>query len=80
MIIHKWLRWFKSLFAWKQIRNTGVWLYEENTVTGKRRATLINTGCWQPMDRTFMRKGDKVRQYNGEYVIGTDDEIRYTAN
>lgn len=31
-------RWFKSLLAWRTVRDSGVWLYKENTVTGRRKA------------------------------------------
>ena len=72
------LRWLKSLFAWRPVRNTGVWLYEENEITGQRCATEIGS-CWQPLNHSFMRKGDLVRCRNGRYVIGSDDEIRYSS-
>lgn len=68
------VRWFQSLFAWRPIRNTGVWLYEQNNVTGQRRA-IDAGGCWQPLDWDFMRAGDIVVSRRGRYVIGTDAEI-----
>ena len=33
------IRWFRSLFAWHLVENSGVWLYWENTVTGRRDIT-----------------------------------------
>lgn len=31
-------RWVRSLFAWREVFRAGVWAYEENAVTGARRA------------------------------------------
>lgn len=67
-------RWFRSLFAWRPVRNTGVWLYEQNSVTGRRRA-IDAGGCYQPLDRSFMRDGDIVVSRRGTYAIGTGAEI-----
>ncbi len=42
------IRWFKSLFAWQHIGDLGVWRYEENTITGARRAIRLDglNGPW----------------------------------
>lgn len=37
-------RWLKSLFAWRFVADTGVWRYEENSVTRKRRAYSVGGG------------------------------------
>lgn len=34
-------KWWKSLFAWRLVGELGVWRYEENVATGKRRAIRI---------------------------------------
>lgn len=73
------IRWLKSLFAWRPVRNTGVWLYQENGITGRRMAMESGGGCWQPLDRSFMRDGDIVVSRRGRYVIGTDSEIVFGA-
>lgn len=50
--------WLRSLVAWRDVRFTGGWLYRENSVTGKRMA--IRNGGYQPLDLTFLRKGDII--------------------
>ena len=70
------MRWLKSLFAWHAVRNSGVWLYSENRVTGQRCATLRST-CFQPLDHQWLRNGDIVVGHRGRYVIGTESEIIY---
>lgn len=68
------IRWLRSIFAWKAVRNTGVWLYYENDITGRRRAVKI-MDAHQPLDRSFLRKGDSVISPWGSYVIGEQSEI-----
>lgn len=68
------IRWLRSLFAWHPVRNTGVWVYWENSVTGQRGAT-IRMKCYQPLDRSFIRNGDVVNGLNGRYVVGSESEI-----
>jgi hypothetical protein len=67
------IRWFRSLFAWRAIRSTGVWVYCENTVTGRRSAHWC--GNYQPLDWDFMRDGDIVHGPRGTYVIGAESEV-----
>lgn len=43
------VRWFKSLFAWHVVLDSGVYLYKENSVTGSRTAVKYARG-WQPLD------------------------------
>lgn len=66
-------RWLKSLFAWRAVRNSGVWVYTENSVTGRRAAHW--QGNYQPLDFEFMRDGDIVFGPRGRYVIGHESEI-----
>jgi hypothetical protein len=63
----------RSLFAWRAVRNTGVWLYSENTVTGQREAQWLRN--YQPLDRSWLRSGDVVYGPRGRYVIGSESEI-----
>ena len=70
------IRWFKSLFAWKVIFRSGVWLYYENTVTGQRKAAWCR-GCYGPMRQDWIRDGDIVEGPRGRYIVGTESEIIY---
>lgn len=65
------IRWLRSLFAWRVVRQSGVWVYCENSVTGRRSARWRG-GCYGPLDRTFMRQGDIVHGPYGDYVIGAE--------
>ena len=38
------LRWLRSLIAWRTVHDSGVWLYQENAVTGARRALRFSPG------------------------------------
>lgn len=51
------LRWVRSWFAWRRAFEAGVWLYEENTVTGRRRATRIESGGHSPVDFDWLDAG-----------------------
>ena len=64
------IRWLKSLFAWKDIRDSGVWIYSENAVTGQRKAYRYGGG-WQPLDYSFLRKGDMVVDHRGVRLVAT---------
>lgn len=48
------MRWIKSLFAWETRRDTGVWLYQENMVTGARRIVRIAGSGYQPRDFSWL--------------------------
>ncbi|MFN7340224.1 MAG: hypothetical protein ACK5VI_03980 [Opitutia bacterium] len=52
------IRWLRSIFAWETRRDTGVWLYQENTVTGERRITRISRCGYQPCDFGWLRQGN----------------------
>lgn len=38
------MRWLKSIFAWRTVADTGVWLYEQNDITGARRVCRVGGG------------------------------------
>lgn len=38
----------RAIFAWEVYRDTGVWRYSENKVTGKRSAVKV-AACGQPL-------------------------------
>jgi hypothetical protein len=48
------MRWIKSLFAWETRRDTGVWIYQENMVTGARRIVRIARAGHQPCDFSWL--------------------------
>ena len=50
------LRWFLSLFAWREEHHSGVWLYEQNAITGQRRATKVS-GCYQSVNLEWLTAG-----------------------
>lgn len=52
-------RFLRSLFAWRDHHQCGAWLYQENMITGDRRAFQIYTG-YSPIDRTFIRGSDRI--------------------
>jgi hypothetical protein len=51
------LRFLKSLFAWKTIKFEGVYRYDENCVTGARRALRTCQGGHSPVDLDWLDAG-----------------------
>lgn len=49
-------RFLLAPFAWRDVRDQGVWLYQQNTVTGARRAVRISR-CGQPIDFEWLANG-----------------------
>ena len=47
------LRWLKIQFAWRQVRDSGVYIYEENEITGQRRVIPYSL-AYQPLDRVWL--------------------------
>lgn len=52
------IRWIRSLFAWREVRNTGLNSYQANTVTGARRVVRLVSGGYQPVDGGWLRTGE----------------------
>ncbi len=52
------IRWLKSLFAWRTVRDTGVWKYQLNEVNGRRRIVRVVDGGYQPVDLMWVRTGE----------------------
>ena len=50
-------RWFRSLFAWRVVRDTGVWVYLQNDVTGARRVIRGDCNGHQPVDHEWVETG-----------------------
>lgn len=47
----------KSLFAWREIHDTGVYSYQQNAITGGRRIRRINAGGYQPINDAWLNGG-----------------------
>ena len=43
------IRWLRIIFAWETKRDSGVWIYQENRITGARRVFYRGAG-YQPLD------------------------------
>lgn len=59
------IRWLKSLFAWRLVREAAVWHYYENGVTGRRSAHRIVTGGHSPLDWDWLLSGKDCPLVNG---------------
>jgi hypothetical protein len=46
-------KWFRSLRGWQLVWDTGIWRYEENTVTGDRFAYRHGRG-WERVNRDWV--------------------------
>jgi len=49
------IRWIKAFFAWRVVRDTGVWIYLQNSVTGERKAFRY-VEAYQPCDHVWLRQ------------------------
>jgi hypothetical protein len=49
------ITWIKSLFAWRDVKWTPVWRYQENSVTGRRRAIRCGSG-YTPLDFDWLER------------------------
>ena len=55
------IRWFKSLFAWETDFEAGIYAYQENRVTGARRARRVVVGGWSPINWGWLtRQADRA--------------------
>lgn len=43
-----------STFAWRHVQTKGVWRYEENSVTGERRALRDQPWGHSPLDEAWL--------------------------
>lgn len=50
------MRWLRSLFAWREVRDTGAHTYQVNAVTGARRVLRCGAG-YQPVDAGWLATG-----------------------
>ncbi len=65
------IRFFRSIFAWRTVRDTGVWRYSENAVTGRRKAVWGGYG-YQPVDHGLLGVGDVIYGPRGREVIDSE--------
>jgi hypothetical protein len=59
------MRWLRSLFAWRFVRVSGIWEYEENAVTGARRASNWCRGGYSPLDWHWLLAGNGMPRIDG---------------
>lgn len=58
-------RFIRSIFAWQFVKIDGIWLYEQNAVSGRRRATEILAGGYSPVDLDWLDAGNGHPLING---------------
>ena len=47
-------RFFREVGRWRTVHDTGVWRYQENTATGRRRILRVNFNGYQPIDASWV--------------------------
>ena len=47
-------RFFREFGRWRTVHDTGVWRYQENTATGRRRILRVNWNGYQPIDYSWL--------------------------
>ena len=47
--------WLRYVFAWHPVRETGVWTYWENALTGQRAVSRSGSG-YQPIDDRWLNR------------------------
>lgn len=56
------IRWLLSLFAWREVHDQGlwhgVWSYQENRITGKRRVVRVGGG-YNPIDHDWLERRER---------------------
>ncbi|BCP53799.1 hypothetical protein K32_24160 [Kaistia sp. 32K] len=51
------LRWLQIVLAWRVVLDTGVHVYETNSITGHRRVRRYAVGVYQPVDLGWIETG-----------------------
>jgi hypothetical protein len=59
MIVRRAMHWFRAFFAWETHRDTGVWLYQQNKVTGARRVVRVHFSGYQPVDLRWLSRKNR---------------------
>ena len=54
-----------AMFAWREVRDAGVWVYFENDISGARKCIERAGAGWQPVDHAWLaaRDGWSVNRY-----------------
>jgi hypothetical protein len=65
-VIRLW-KFVKSLFAWRRVFSSGVWIYFENKIAGDREAVATFNG-WCAVDLVWLRSGR-----GAAYIYGVHD-------
>ena len=47
-------RFFREFGRWLTVHDTGVWRYQENAVTGRRRILRVNLNGYQPINASWV--------------------------
>jgi hypothetical protein len=48
------MNWLAALIGWRSVSTTGVWDYQQNKITGRRRAVRVNASGHQPQDHIWL--------------------------
>ena len=48
--------WYKLFGKWMTVRDTGIYLYQQNSKSGKRRILRYKFGGYQPIDRKWLEE------------------------
>lgn len=60
-------REIKIFLAWRVVHETQCWLYEENAITGDRRATWLGAG-YSPCNQHFIENATGNGYIHGPFV------------
>jgi hypothetical protein len=60
------LRRFLAIFAWKTEFVAGVYAYQENRVTGRRRVRRVIDGGYSSLDVEWLQAGSSFWVYQGQ--------------
>lgn len=55
------MRWLRWIFPWRTVRDNGVWLYQEQSRTGERRAIHRHGAGYQPVNSVWLNGGEVIR-------------------
>lgn len=50
------MRFLREFGNWRTAHDTGVWRYQENTATGRRRILRVSCDGYQPIDASWVER------------------------
>jgi hypothetical protein len=59
------MKWFRSLFAWRVVGVSGVWVYSINIVNGRRSADRHSLHGHSPLNWHWLLDGEGMPLING---------------